>query len=141
MARTTIRLGRICPADLIADTDAIPDDAWQLFDADPRALEKLYYTVAAAITAQLPDELIVTGPLPLYDGDGGEPQDAWDVMQVLEAGTAKIDWRPLQDAATDGLRDAIAWMSDARLIAEIIDLDTLVHAAVRDAQNAAEADA
>lgn len=67
MARISRTLATFCPADILAHNNAISPQAYELFDTFPSELASLERNVATAITALLPDELLVHDSLERTD--------------------------------------------------------------------------
>lgn len=137
MARQSIRLAEICPADIIAESTNTYD--FESLDQSPRNFEELEYNIVQAVAALLPDELIIHEST-RNDPDGGEATRFWYVLQGLDPATKTVSWRGREDDATPRFQDAVAWLSDLRRVGETISLDTLVRAAIRNAELALQAD-
>jgi hypothetical protein len=133
MARQSIQLAQISPADIIADTDLdLPEE----FYDSPRAVERLEYAIADAVTNLLPDLLIVAQSERL---DGSR---VWNVLQPLDPATKRVGSRGmLEDDATPAHEQATAWLTDLSRVAQAINLDEIARDAVRHAGLALQADA
>lgn len=129
MARQSKHLATICPADLIAETNAICDEDFALFDAYPSQLNLLHYAIIRAVAPLLPDELILA-PDPRADDE----TPLWNVLQALDPATTHDGAWGVQDAATSALLADIAWLSDLRAVAERINLPALVRTAIQNAE-------
>jgi hypothetical protein len=133
MARTAALIATITPADIIADVYMRDEDAPEGYDAlydYPQQFESLEWNMAHAITALLPDELVVR----YVPGDGNDIATKWEALQGLDPATTKPMLGGLGDADTDRLGAAIAWVHDSQQVAQRINLDALTRDAIREAR-------
>lgn len=139
MARQTIQIAEICPADIIAEA-GIPDDDMAVLDEHPREQERLDHAIANAVTDLLPDALAVS-MWEHTDRETGHATRYWKVLQALDPATKRIGG-PLgqEDGETRALFESASWASDPSRAAKTINAADLVQKAVRQARMADEAD-